>query len=500
MKLLLNLLRPKNQLVLYRLITGFIFLCCLIETADAQEKILEFNTNYPDVPVAMQNSFTLVDDNTNDFTVFLSTRSDIAAYHFDSSMVNQGRLLSRQLPNKFITPLGGTIKGKEYSLFYTNNTKNKFAVLIFDFDARWSSVFEIDLKLKNETLLTHFNYENKFHMVTVAQREKQLFLYTFNDTGDFNKRTISLVDHDFLHISDYPVRLKTALSCDIPARALTEVRWIQKDVPYSLDSLTSLYKIYILKDEMHLIFDVNGDFTQVISHNLKTEATGFKKLPQPEFRNEALTNSYLCDGKLFQFKINPEETTLRITDFETNNILKDHRIKKEEDLYLSVSPIVQRGGRYKDYRELSQTSQFLRKVGKGNPGIYVDDFGGRYSITLGSVKDIDNSALQALAFVNPFTAFVSMGSVTLFVNPVAMAFYRASDTKSVYINGFLDKKLNAVEGEQRGNIFYTISDYLAEEDIKRFTAADVFIYKNHYIFGMLDKKSKKYIFQKFEMH
>lgn len=480
----------------YQFLAFFSF--CILNTY-GQEKILEFNTDYPDLPAIMQNSFTLVNSQSDDFTVFLSTRSNICAYNFSAEMENQGRLLSKQLPNKFTSPLGGTINDKKYTLFYTNSSKSKFAGIIFDFEKRWSNVFEIDLKLKREIFVTQFTHENKFHIITVSYQTNHLNLYAFDNSGNFEKEIIDLTDHEFFTTVSYPARLKTALAMDINPRPITEIMWIQDDVPYSLDSMTSLYKLYILENTLHLAFDINSDFTQIISYNLNSKKAEVKKVAQPEFEKDALTNSYIYDNKLFQIKINPRKMVLRITDFESGAILKEHEITKTDQLYLADGPIRQRGGRYKKYRELEKTSQFLRKVGTGNPSIYVDKFGDQYGLTMGSVEEIDNSAIQALAFVNPFTAFAAIGSVTLFINPVALAFYRASDTKAVYINGFLKNDFEITNGVEAENIFYTINDYLKNENMKRFTAADVFKYKGDYIFGMLNKKNKQYSFQKFEM-
>ncbi len=474
----------------------FLFILFSI-TSYGQEKILEFNTDYPDFLGMAQDSFTLIDETNNEFTIFITIGSDIAAYHFDSNMENKGRLVSRQLENKFNTPLGGTIRGNQYSLFYTNNNRSRFSAITFDFDTRRSKVSEIDLKFKTEILLTQFNYKNKFHLLTVSSSENIMYLYIFDSAGGYKKDTIDLSNYDFFHISDHSVSLKTALSRDILRKPLSEITWIEKDVPYSLDSLISLYKLYLVGDTISLVFDINSNFTQIINYDLNQNTINCSKIAQPAFKKDAVTNSYLFDNKLFQFKINPKEMTLRITDITTNVLLRDHHITKDDNLYLSVSPIKQRGGRYKSYREMSETPKFLRKVGTGNPGIYVDAFEENYGITLGSVEEIDNSAFGALSLANPFGVFATIGSLTLFVNPVALAFYNSSSTKAVYTNGYLNAEFNPVDGIERDNIFYTINDYLDSEDIKRFSASNVFKYQSHYIFGKLDKKTKTYSLIKF---
>jgi len=191
------------------------------------------------------------------------------------------------------------------------------------------------------------------------------------------------------------------------------------------------------------------------------------------------------------------ETSGEFTVFLTKKVLKKHHISKNDNLYLANGPIRQRGGRYKQYRELDKTSQFLRKLGHGNPAIFVNEYDGQYVVHIGSVDEIEDGLIAAVAYLNPFTAFATFGALTLYVNPVALALFKASNSRAVYINNILDQDFEPTNKKEKENIFYIISDYIEKENLKRFTAADVFIYKDYYMFGMLDKKSKKYILRKF---
>lgn len=469
------------------------------QTFFAQEKVLEFSADYADTPMIMQNSFTLVNSVDDSFTVFLSRKSDVEAYNFNRNMENQGRMVSTILPSKYNVPLGGTINGKAYTLFFSNKNNTKFAGINFDFDTEASKSFDIDLKLTREKLLTHFNHNDQFYLVTVSYREDHINLYRFESSGSFEKKIIDLSNHEVYRTAPYSVPLYQGLSADMTTRPIYKVHWVQKDVPYSLDSMTSLYKLYLEGDEIHLISDINPNFTQVISFDLIKEALNVKQFDQAAFKREdALSNSFLSNDLLYQFRINPKEMALSISDFNSGEVLKEHRITKKEDLYLSSGPIRQRGGRYKKYRELEKTNQFLRKVGNGYPSIYVDMVGDSQKIVLGSVDEIDNSAFQALAFMNPFTAVASIGAVTLFFNPVALAMFRASDTKAVYITGYLDESFQTTQVTEKDDIFYRVTDYLKQEKTKRYTAADIFQYQDYFLFGMLDKKTEQYSLRKFE--
>ena len=464
----------------------------------SQEKVLEFSTS-PNNSSTMKNSFSLVNSKNASFTVFLSRKTDLEAYHFNDNMELQERITSTLLTNKYSTPIGGRIDEKVYTLYFSNKKKTKFASINFDFERKISKTYDIDLKLKKEKFLAHFNYKDQFYLITTTHHNDYLNLYILNSTGSFEKKIIDLSEYELYGRADYPAPVYQAFSTNIPSKPIYNTFWVQKDVPYSLDSMTSLYKLYITGDSLQITSDINPNFTQIITYDLITEDIEVRKLNQPKFKNKnTLSNSFLLDNILYQFRINPKEMALSISNYETNEILKEHRIKKKEDFYLSSGPIRQRGGHYKRYRELEKTAQFLRKVGNGNPSIYVDKIGSTQKIVLGSVDEVDVSALQALTFANPFTAVASIGSVTLFFNPVSVALLKSSNTKAVYITGYLDQNFQTTQAIEKDDIFYRVKDYLKEEKTKRYTAVDIFQYKDYFLFGMLDKKTKIYSLRKFE--
>ncbi len=473
------------------------FLLFTFQNTIGQEIILEFDTDYPTGPALIDNSFTLVNETTDEFTVFLTNKSNLSAFNFNDSFEFKGWLSSRQLLNKYKFPLGGTVDNKKYSLFYTNGNKSKFAAITFDFETNWSNASEIDLKLKKEIYLTQFIFENTFHLVTTTYRDNVLHIYSFDNSGTYVKKTIDLSEYEFYGNSLTPTRLKSTLALDIHNNILTDIITVQEGNPYSLDSMVSLIKLYVIGDSIYLVSDMNKEFTQIISHNLKTETTEFERLNQGVIEY-APTNSFLTKEYLFQIAVNSKEMIFQVTDLKTKKVLKQHQISKSDSLYLANGPIRQRGGRYKQYRELEKTSQFLRKLSNGNPALYANKIDGQFEINIGSVDEIDDGFITALAYMNPFTAIASFGALTLYANPVALALIKASDSKAVYINNILDSNFNPTYQKERENIFYIINDYVKNEDLKRFTAADVFIYKDYYIFGMLDKKSKKYVLRKFK--
>lgn len=476
----------------------YFFTCCIVKVF-SQEKVLEFSADYPDTPNLMQNSFSLVNSENDSFTIFLSQRGDVEAYNFNAKMELQGRIASTVLSPKFNLPIGGRIDNNTYTLFFSNKNKSKFVGIKFDFDTQVSATFDIDIKLKNEKLLTHFNHKNQFYLVTTSYRNDYLNLYLFDASGSYKRKIIDLTDHDLFRTAPYPVSLYNSMSADLSSRPMTNMNWIQKDVPYSLDTMTSMYKLYVIDDSIQIISDINPNFTQVISYDVITEKVDVTTYNQPTFKREdTMSNSFLSEGLLYQFRINPRVMALRITDFNTKEVYNEHRITKDEELFLSSGPIRQRGGRYKKYRELEKTAQFLRKVGNGYPSIYVDQIDGVQKVVLGSVDEVDNSAMQALAFVNPFTAVASIGALTVFFNPMALAMMRASDTKAVYITGYLDENFQTTQVTEKDDIFYRVTDYIKQEKTKRYTAADIFQYKDYFLFGMLDKKTQHYSLRKFE--
>ena len=462
----------------------------------AQEVLLEFNTDYDAGPALIDNSFTLVNEATDDFTVFLTNNSNLSAFNYSNSYEFKGWLASRKLPNKYKVPLGGTVNKQKYSLFYANENNSKFAVVTFDFEKNWSFASEIDLDLKKEVYLSQFIYKNKFHLLTSSYRESVLYMYSFTNSGEYVKESIDIDHYEFYGPEQYPTRLKSTLGLDIQNNELTKITAVQEGIPYSLDSMVSLIKLYIIEDSFYLVSDINSDFTQIIAHDLRNGTTKADFINHASLER-ALTNSYLTGNKLFQIAVNSKNMSVRITDLLTKEIYKQHDIAKTDSLYLANGPIRQRGGRYTAYRELEKTAQFLRKLGNGKPAIYVNENSNQFEITIGSVDEISNDLITAIAYLNPVSAVASFGALTLYANPVALAMIKASNSKAVYINNILDSNFEPINQEEKENIFFVINDYIEKEDLKRITASDVFKYKNFYVFGVLDKKTKTYTLRKF---
>ncbi|MDT0605894.1 hypothetical protein [Croceitalea rosinachiae] len=475
-----------------------VFAVFMVSLSHGQQELVRFPTYYEEAPYPMENSFSLVDDTSGDFTVFLTKKSKVSAYFFLKNFEFHSRLYHDKFPTKYRLPLGGTIKEKKYSLFFSNDSKNKFAGITFDFESGLENSFEINLNLKKEIFIISFTHHNTFYLVSASYRENYLYLYEFNNNGEYVKKNLDLTGYDFYGNSEYKTRLKSTLALDMHNNPITEPLLVKSDIPYSLDSMISLIKLYLDNDSFYLVSDINKDFSQIIKHNFVKERTEVFQINQPINSLNYLNNSFLRGDKLFQIKVSTKELHYQISNIKNKSILKKYTVKKDDELFLTNGTIRQRGGRFKNYRELEKTSQFLRKIGNGNLSIYVEKADDDYHARIGSVAEIEDGVVAAVAFLNPFTVVASFGALTLFANPAALAFYKASKTKAVYINNGLDNNLEITPTKEKENIFYTIQDYLKEQEIKRYSAADIFKYDDYFIFGMLDKKSKEYILLKFE--
>ena len=199
-------------------------------------------TDHRDGPNLKEYSFTLDNESTKHITTFLGKKNYISAYFFNPKFQLQSRLFSKNLAGIFKIPLGGNINGKTYSLFYPNETKNKFSGILFDFEKNTTDGFEIDLNLKKEIFLSSFVHSSKFYLLTGSYRENKMYLYHFNNTGRFERRIIDLSNYEFFGVEDYPSRLKNMLALS-KRSPLTEITLVQSGVPYSLDSLHSLIKL-----------------------------------------------------------------------------------------------------------------------------------------------------------------------------------------------------------------------------------------------------------------
>ncbi|MGB6269750.1 MAG: hypothetical protein WBF67_12155, partial [Olleya sp.] len=126
----------------------------------AQQEVLSFKNE--DVSKRMKkDSYTISDVTNNELAVVLIERNDIYAYLFDSDFNQKFMLKTENIKSKYNKALGYSLKKGNYHVLYTNENRNKFAILSLDFYKTTGLSKEIDVNLENDILIDVVNYNNK---------------------------------------------------------------------------------------------------------------------------------------------------------------------------------------------------------------------------------------------------------------------------------------------------------------------------------------------------
>lgn len=212
-----------------------------------------------------------------------------------------------------------------------------------------------------------------------------------------------------------------------------------------------------------------------------------------------------------------------VRDLNTSEILKEYFVKKEDTITFKNSPIIQEGGAYDNYREMEETSKFLRKISSSEVGISVYKLNDNYQITLGGEKQIQSGGAPMMMSMGGGSFVASTGvSVSLpgYFSPSTFAYGSYANTKSTYINCLFDAGFNHVDGDMTNNVFDNINNFKDSEkglnkEAKKLTSTNkpragsiskttsikaeiIQKYNGHFLFGYFHSKKKTYYLRKFK--
>ena len=380
---------------------------------------------------------------------------------------------------------------KTFQLMNIIKNKQKFLCLNFSFGSQQTTEKEFTFDDNKESLLQTVSINNKFYIFSYHTTKAKVFLYTFDDQGEPTRRELDFSEFKFANRMGQKVGFKTMVAPEYSKGNLS--KFFEND-PQSIESVSVLTKMYIRGEKVIFTFDQNKSYTQIATVDLNTFELSTKQFLKPLSNMSASgkrTNSYLNGNYIFLSAATKERYVLKILDYETTAVVNSYSMYKDKPIEFKNSPIIQEGGTYASYRELEKTKKFLRKINQGKIGIAVLKRDSGYEITLGGFKPTGGGGPFFMpGFGLPIA---SMGNVTVFFNPTALAYNSYSATKSTRIECLFDQDFNHMQGEIQDNAFDIMGDY--ESPVEK--AETIFTYKGFYVKGLYDGRSKTYTFRKF---
>nr|WP_297786838.1 hypothetical protein [uncultured Allomuricauda sp.] len=475
-----------------------VLLCLSIfQFVQSQERFLEITNDLKDGNRNVHTAFSVVDEETGNFAIFLDDDNQMYGFLFTPSLQLIRRFATEGLPKKYNQIIGYSILDQKIRLFLKDKKDKTFGSVLFDFQR--GSIHETlyDFKLKQEFFVEGYSNGSKFHLITMPKNSSLFHDYIFEEGKEYVQRTIDLSNETFTDDIGATESLNTIMSTggnihSVGSQYRFQVDKIDPESPNSIESTSKVVKMYPGKSGFKLtvdtqrhayLIDVN---TQDLDYSLSTIEKPYLSTPS------ANSNSFVLNNKIYLISSTIDEMVFSVKSLDTREELKNIHISKDDDITFKNTPIIQEGGTYKNYREMEKTSKFLRRLANEDIGVVASMYNNHYIITMGSKKEISRGGAPMMM---PGFGFASAGPFMVTFNPTFFAYGNYTSTKATRIECLFDENFNHKEGNIPQNIFDKIKD--AAEKFPKKNAETVFRLNNDYIWGFYNKKLDKYIMYKF---
>lgn len=403
---------------------------------------------------------------THDVFAFVSDKETLTILKFNSALflTNQYVLPRPDLNYKQLSGYSFNDEGNP-TLYWSTSDFTKVIAVQYDLNTKTNTVVNHLQQFFNQSLITQFQENNTFYILTQKHFEQKLVLYVFKD-GKKEEKTLDFSSFKFKNSKNQPITFSQILE-------VCPIEKIETNQFNPLFKGTKNTKLYALKNRLLFTFDHNDNETQAFDIDLATFEIQEKNYPKPAPKNKAsLSNSYYHEGKIYQLNINDEELLFDIKDYKTAESIKSFTVSKTETIPFKISPLwLQLEG--EKPKELKNTAKFLNQLIYLEVGLTVYKTPKVILITLGgtgSIQFTDTSQdLTNISFRNVPT--------------------------TVYFESAFDKKLDHTIPDQEPLAVDFISRFVQEH--REVTLPSVIRYKNYYIMGYYDTYAKQYAMRKF---
>jgi hypothetical protein len=417
---------------------------------------------------------------TNDFFVFASDKETLTLLKYNSALFlsDQLTLARPDLTYKTITGYSFNDVGNP-TIYWTSQDLKKIKAVQYDLNAKTTSTYDYDLSFSNESIVTEFQENNTFYILSQKDLEQKLVLHIFKN----EKKEEKILDFSAFKFKNRKTEVLTL-------NQILEVCPIEKIETNQFNPLfkgTQKTKMYVLRNRLLLTFDHNSNETQAFDFDLNTFDIQEKKFPQPATKKQSgLANSFYHETKIYQLNSNEDQLLFEIKDYKSNEIIKSYQVSKTDTITFKNSPLyIQFDGQKP--KEAKNTAKFLQRLLYMNTGLTV------YKTTKTILITMGGSSSGATNYANYLTRINS--AVEANATEMVFDFLNNTGPSTVYFESIFDKKLQQTKLEQEPLAIDFISRFTNEHP--EVTLQSTIRFKNYYIFGYYDIYSKQLILRKF---
>lgn len=506
----------------------------------SQEEIGSFINTLKNNNSNILESFSVLNKNTENIGTFLIEKKRIYGFLLDQNFNLKSKLLLDNKSKKYSLVLGKMYDSDNiFKIIVSDKSKSKFAIITFNFSTGETSFSEDTFNAKKLIFLQSVSRANKVHLLFLDRDSYNIVSQNYEINGSNDLLKFDFKNEKFLITKDKDISLKKLIpdysnpehrEIKNIAFELTKVSEESYDTnveygllssnvkrkqtsPISVETSSKLSKLYIRKNDVVITFDKNKFYTQILYLDLNKGKYKYEKIRKPLFDTKKMdkkSNSFFIDNLLFTITSTKKKLVFNVYNLEKKALLKEFSIENNEPITFSNTPIIQKGGDFKQYRELEKTKQFLRKITSSKIGIsaYKNDRG--YEITIGGRKLVTSGTFPVGIIGGGLTvAGWGIAAGPIYSNTTTSSFGAYLKNKSVHIKCLFDDNFNHIEGDIEKNIYDKIQDYKfiektkKSEDIYNNTevirkqeAINVFNIGNETILGFYSSNFKAYYFYK----
>jgi hypothetical protein len=411
--------------------------------------------------------------NTHDVFAFVSDKEILTILKYNSALflTNQYTFSRPDSSYKLLSGYSFNEQGNPTIYWSSPDLKNILAVR-YELNANTTVIFNYYNSFSQQSIITPFQENNTFYILTQKNSEAKLELYSF-ENGQKEQKTVDFSSFKFKNSRNQPLTFSQIMeACPIEKIETNQFNPLFKGTKKS--------KLYVLKNRLLVTLDHNDNETQTFEIDLATLQIQEKIFPKTATKNNvSLSNSYYHESKIYQFKVNTEELLFEIKDYKTADTIKSFLVSKTDTIRFKSTPLwLQLEGQKP--KEFKNTAKFLNQLVHLEVGLAVYKTSNSILITLGGTGNI-----QFTDFIN------SLSDSNLFNNDLM---YRDIPT-TVYFESIFDKKLDHTQKDQEPLALDFISRF--EQEHPEMTLPSIIRYKNYYILGYYDNYAKQYTMRKF---
>jgi hypothetical protein len=417
---------------------------------------------------------------THDVFVFASDKETVTILKYNSALFlsNQYTQARPDLAYKLLVGYSFNDDGNP-TLYWSSEDLKKIMSVQYDLNTKISSTFNYDLPFLNESIVTSFQENNTFYILSRKDAEQKLVLYIFKN-GKKEEKTLDFSSFKFQNRNTKPLTLTQILE-------VCPVEKIETNQFNPLFKGTQKTKMYVLKNRILLTLDHNFNETQAFDIDLNTFEIQEKKFPQPATKKAVgLANSFYHENKIYQLNSNQDEFLFEIKDYKSNEIIKTIQVPKTDTIPFKSSPLLVQIDNQKP-KEIKNTAKFLQRLLFLNTGLTVYKTPKSILITLGGTSDPQTNYDDLSTRIN--------AAVEANFTDIAYDLLNNTGPTTVYFESVFDKKLQQTKKEQEPLAVDFISRFRNEHT--EVSLESTIRFKNYYIFGYYDMYAKQYIMRKF---